>query len=111
MIETDQNKLDPSADLIVNTTASPTTNYNHKLASHEKLAKELARSILLCDEIAFTKTKLSHCVPLWKRKTDIHEAAIALLLKKRLIKQYEKAATQTTTRRTLNVWLKCVPKG
>ncbi|CAF3996429.1 unnamed protein product [Rotaria sp. Silwood1] len=95
----------------MNTTAPATTNCNHQSASHEKCTKELARSILLCDEIAFTKTKLSHCVPLWKRKTDLHEAAIELLLNKKLIKPYEKAATQTATRRTLNVWLKCVPKS
>ncbi|CAF4316694.1 unnamed protein product, partial [Adineta steineri] len=51
------------------------------------------------------------CIPLWKRSTNYHEAAIELLTNKNLIINFEKAAKQSTTGRSLHILLKCVPKS
>jgi hypothetical protein len=107
--ESVQEKFNNTMASTITITTPTKTNKNDESAPDQTAARELARSILLCDEIAFTKTKLSHCVPLWKRKTNCHERAIQLLLHKKLIEHCEKAAKQTITRRTLSLWIKCVP--
>lgn len=105
LIETTKNDLNEQ---------KPTTSTiitKDKSMSNEQAIKDLARAILLHDEIAFTKTKLSHCVPLWKRKSNNHQSSIELLINRKLIINVEKAVKQTLTRRTFNVWLKKVPQS
>jgi hypothetical protein len=44
-------------------------------------------------------------------ENNYHQATIELLINKNLIVDFEKAAKQTLTRRTFNMWLKCVLKS
>ncbi|CAF2137266.1 unnamed protein product [Rotaria magnacalcarata] len=87
----------------------PPANKHHQSIPNESSIKEPARSILSYDEIAFTKTKLSHSVTMWKKRTNCHEVAIQLLLNKQLIVHCEKAAKHNVTRRAFDMWVKCVP--
>ncbi|CAF1451802.1 unnamed protein product [Adineta steineri] len=107
-LETTKHTICSSTEEI--TTATILAAYE-ELTPHEKSIYDLARAILLHNEIAFTKTTLSRCIPLWKRSTNYHEAAIELLTNKNLIINFEKAAKQSTTGRSLHILLKCVPKS
>lgn len=75
------------------------------------MIKDLAQSILLFEEIAFTRTKLSHGVRAWKENTKLHSAAIKLLMEKKLIIYCEKAVKHLTTHRYVKMWVKCVPES
>ncbi|CAF4024686.1 unnamed protein product, partial [Adineta steineri] len=114
-IRLDAGGLQTTKDTICSSTEESTTATilaaYEELTPHEKSIYDLARAILLHNEIAFTKTTLSRSIPLWKRSTNYHEAAIELLINKHLIINFEKAAKQSTTGRSLNILLKCVPKS
>ncbi|CAF4448344.1 unnamed protein product [Rotaria socialis] len=78
--ESTENELAEKAAAVITV---PPANKHHQSIPNESSIKELARSILLYDEIAFTKTKLSHSVTI--------------------------AAKHNVTRRAFDIWVKCVP--
>ncbi|CAF4552872.1 unnamed protein product [Rotaria socialis] len=83
--ESTENELAEKAAAVITV---PPANKHHQSIPNESSIKELARSILLYDEIAFTKTKLSHS---------------------QLIVHCGKAAKHNVTRRAFDIWVKCVP--